>query len=52
MQRVETALSNKNLVDRVSIVTPLEMSILSKSYPPSAGTVAEQHMEVISTGHG
>ena len=36
------------LHDRVKMVTPLEMSILGASYPPSAGQVAHAHLEVVS----
>lgn len=36
------------LHDRVKMVTPLEMSILGASYPPSAGQVADAHLEVVS----
>lgn len=43
-----TALKQAGLNDRVKMVTPLEMSILGASYPPSAGQVADAHLEVVS----
>ncbi|CAN0491522.1 unnamed protein product, partial [Ectocarpus sp. 8 AP-2014] len=46
--KVYTALQQTGLSDRVKLVTPLEMSILGASYPPSAGQVAEAHLEVVS----
>lgn len=47
LHHVVTALRATALYDRVKVVTPLEMCILSNSYPPSASTVADQHMEVV-----
>ncbi|CAN0222467.1 unnamed protein product [Ectocarpus sp. 4 AP-2014] len=48
MKEVYAALQQTGLSDRVKLVTPLEMSILGASYPPSAGQVAEAHLEVVS----
>lgn len=47
-KKVYTALKQTGLHDRVKMVTPLEMSILGASYPPSAGQVAHAHLEVVS----
>ncbi|CAM9717979.1 unnamed protein product, partial [Hapterophycus canaliculatus] len=48
LREVYTALEQTGLNDRVKLVTPLEMSILGASYPPSAGQVAPAHLQVVS----
>ncbi|CAN0456771.1 unnamed protein product, partial [Scytosiphon promiscuus] len=48
LSKVYTALKQTGLNDRVKLVTPLEMSILGASYPPSAGQVAPAHLQVVS----
>ena len=47
-RQVHAALKETGLADRVKIVTPLEMSILGCSYPPSAGHVSEAHVAVVT----
>lgn len=46
--QVHAALVQTGLADRVKLVTPLEMSILGCSYPPSAGIVSETHLAVVT----
>lgn len=47
-RQVHAALRETGLADRVKLVTPLEMSILGCSYPPSAGHVSEAHVAVVT----
>ncbi|CAM9997100.1 unnamed protein product [Ascophyllum nodosum] len=47
LREVHAALVETRLADRVKLVTPLEMSVLGCSYPPSAGQISEAHAEVV-----
>lgn len=46
--QVHAAMRDTGLDDRVTLVTPLEISILGASYPPSAGRVSEGHLAVVT----
>lgn len=49
LRAVSAALEDLGLADRVKIITPLEMSIFSNTYPPSSSVVSDAHHHVVTT---